>query len=98
MVTHTTSGLDDGEKIVAEKLLENMLEKLERKTKLSDIKMHFKKYSEAGNRQKYVVNIIIVSGSKNQQNNLEVVEWSLQDVFYRAYEVIGRILIDKKKD
>ncbi|PKM91902.1 MAG: hypothetical protein CVU81_03380 [Euryarchaeota archaeon HGW-Euryarchaeota-1] len=47
MVTHTTSGLDDGEKIVAEKLLENMLEKLERKTKLSDIKMHFKKYSEA---------------------------------------------------
>jgi len=96
MATYTISGLDKSEKLIANNLLKNMLEKLERKTNLSDIKMHFKKYSETGNRQKYVAKITIVSN--NKKSNVGVIEWSLFDVFYRAYGVIERILIDKNKN
>ncbi len=97
MVIHTIAGIDGGEKIIAENLLKNMLEKLEKKTKIQDIKIYFKKYSETGERHKYVANITLVS-DKNQTHNIEVIEWGLQDVFYRAYEVIERILVDKKKE
>jgi len=97
MASYTIAGLDKDEKIAAENLLKNMLKKLEKKTKITDIKIYFKKYSETGNRHKYVANITIFSNI-NQKNSLEVVEWSLFDVFYRAYEVIGRMLVDKKKD
>lgn len=96
-ISYNLEELDEDEKAQAKKLLEELVERLKRKTKIQSISVYFKKHSRTGEKHKYSA-IFTIFSDNNQKHEIEVVEWGLQYVFNKAQKLIERLLIDKKKD